>query len=131
MGQRILAADDELGLRMVYQRGLSTKGYEVTTTETGDEALALLRSGQPFDLLITDNRMPGTQGVDIGRIVKNEFPKMPVILVTADVDGKEMANEAGLHYMGKPVSLSELHDAVKKALNGSNGQQNPQPPMAL
>lgn len=131
MGQRILAADDELGLRMIYKRGLSAKGYEVTTTATGDEALALLRSGEPFDLLITDNSMPGTRGTDVGIIVKREFPQIPVILATADVDGSAIANEAGLHYIGKPVSLADLCNAVEKALNGANGKQQSQPPMPL
>ena len=81
MSSRILIVDDEQLVRDLLDKVLRRSGHEVVATTTADEALTLL-AGSRFDLLLTDVVMPGMDGFDLLRRVKNSHPEIRVIVLT-------------------------------------------------
>lgn len=79
---RILVVDDEPSLLLTLAANLELEGFDVATAEGGPQALALVRQ-QPFDLVLSDVRMPGMNGVELFREIRKLCPNQPVILITA------------------------------------------------
>ena len=115
---RILIVDDEPHVRKVISRSLTKLGYECAMADSGEEALDVL-SEREFDLLISDIMMPGMSGLDLLQVVRQQFPDMAVIMVTA-VDERATAIrslELGAYgYMIKPFDNNELVISVVNAL---------------
>jgi two-component system response regulator FlrC len=116
---RILVVDDEEGIRTFVAETLGLAGHEVSTADDGTAAFAMLdRHG--FDLVITDLRMPGKDGMDVVRKVKEDQPDVEVIVMTAHgtIDNAIAAMKAGaFEYLQKPVgSPAELRLVVTRAL---------------
>jgi len=116
---RVLVVDDEDGLRAFLAEALTTAGHDVTTAASGDEALRRL-AGQAFELVITDLRMPGTDGMAVVRRVRAEQPETEVIVLTAHgtVETAVEAMKLGaFDYLQKPLgSPAELRLVVARAL---------------
>src|SRR5262245_52565869 len=79
-GKRILIADDEKDLREILADELRYCGCEVAEAENGKTAYALLES-QPFDLIISDIRMPGGDGIELLKAVRKRDPKLPPLVL--------------------------------------------------
>jgi CheY-like chemotaxis protein len=80
----VLIAEDEFIIRLTIAEFLREEGYEVIEAANADEALDILRSGIPIDLLFSDVRMPGSMdGCELAQRVRAEFPSTPVILTSA------------------------------------------------
>ncbi|WP_426752573.1 sigma-54-dependent transcriptional regulator [Myxococcus sp. Y35] len=116
---RILVADDEEGVRSFLAEALEFEGHTVTTAADGDEA-ARLMARQGVDLLLTDLRMPGMDGLSLLRKVREEQPDVEVVVLTAvgTVESAVAAMKAGaFDYLLKPVgSPAELRLTVARAL---------------
>jgi class 3 adenylate cyclase len=117
---RLLVADDNPLNVDILRTRLAAQGYEVLTAGDGETALALARERQP-DLLLLDVMMPGLDGLEVCRRVKTDptLPFMPVILVTAKADSRDVV--AGLdagadEYLTKPVDQGALVARVKSML---------------
>ncbi|MEE8577831.1 MAG: response regulator, partial [candidate division Zixibacteria bacterium] len=82
MKAKILLADDDAGLRRVIQYKLQQGGHDVVAVADGQSALGLVRS-QDFDVLITDLKMPGLNGIELLEKVRALRPTLEVILITA------------------------------------------------
>jgi len=118
IGKRVLVVDDEENLRRVTQLKLQQAGYEATTASDGARALELL-ARHPQDLIITDLKMPGMSGLDLLRSVKEEYPEVIVIVVTAfgTIESAVEAMRLGAHdYIIKPVNADALKLVVSRAL---------------
>jgi two-component system response regulator FlrC len=119
MSTRILAVDDREGIRLFVAAALSASGHEVETARDGDEALQQLKK-KPFDLLITDLKMPKMDGMALLRAVRGDFPALPVIVLTAfgSIDSAVEAMKLGaFDYLTKPLdSPDQLRDTVRRAL---------------
>ena len=76
MGSRVLVVDDEAGLREILRVMLSRAGYEVVSVDGQTQAIAQLRSGDPFDVVITDLSMPDGSGLDLVSTVRARRPTM-------------------------------------------------------
>jgi phosphate regulon transcriptional regulator PhoB len=121
--QKILAVDDEQDIIELLSYNLSRDGFEVTTATDGEEALKKVRA-KSFDLVILDLMMPGIQGMELCRILKND-PKtkdLPIIMLTAKTD--EVDRILGLEigaddYLTKPFSPRELIARIKAVLRRS------------
>ena len=85
---RLLLVDDEISIREVTAAILSQEGYEILTAADGLQALELLRRFHP-DVLVTDLRMPGMSGMELVKIVRKQFPRLPVIIVSGDFNGDQ------------------------------------------
>ncbi len=122
---RILAVDDDLGIRTLLQDFLTQDGYAITCLPSAVEALSLLRTkvsephGVPFDLVISDIRMAQMDGMQLLSALREEMPDLPVILITghASIDAAIEATRRGaFHYLVKPFRLSEVSVHVERAL---------------
>jgi CheY-like chemotaxis protein len=86
---RLLVVDDEPDIREVTSAMLAEEGYEVLTAGDGQEALEVLPRFCP-DLVITDLRMPRLSGFELLAIIRERFPRLPVIAVSGEFSGDEM-----------------------------------------
>ena len=118
--KNILVVDDEPLLVIINKKRLISNGYRVTGVSDSREALATFRD-QPeaFDLLITDQSMPGLTGADLAKAVLDIKPSMAIILCTghSDTISEDKALSMGIKkYVYKPLLGDELIDAVQEAL---------------
>lgn len=116
-GGRVLLADDEPTLLRAYGRLLREAGYLVEAASDGTTAARLLAQSD-FDVIVTDISMPGMDGVELLRRVRERDLDVPVVLMTGspDVDTAVRAIEYGaLRYLVKPVSTDELVTTVDRA----------------
>ncbi len=114
----VLLIDDEAialsNLTHVFER----EGYAVTACKDGESGLAAMQTTE-FDLVLTDLRMPGIDGMDVLRHVRETMPDVPVIVITghATLDSAVDAMKAGAyHYISKPFRLDEAREVVRSAL---------------
>jgi len=116
--ERILIVDDEEGLRRLLVRVLAKSGHEALAVASGAEALRQV-AAEPFDLVITDIKMPEMDGLELLRQLKAFDPALPVIVMTAygTVESAVEALRAGAYdYLAKPFEIDELKLTVAKAL---------------
>lgn len=116
----ILVADDEQNVRTTLFEVLTRLGHAVDLAENGAEALEKFKA-HPFDLVITDIRMPRMDGMEVLRRIKKTSPQTPVLIVTAygTVDNAvEAMREGAFDYIVKPFSLNLIEETVARALNG-------------
>lgn len=116
----ILVAEDEPHILLLIQRKLESAGYSVVTTMNGDEALELALRDKP-DLILLDIMLPGREGLEICREVKQHYGSdaPPVILISAL--GQQIDVEAGIaagadDYIIKPFSPRVLLERIQSAL---------------
>jgi two-component system response regulator HydG len=115
---RILVVDDEQELRVSMVKVLRRAGYEVDAAEDGASALALLRRA-PYRLLVTDFRLPDTDGLELMRQTRAALPDCEVLVITAYGNiplAVEAMREGAWDFLAKPFKKAELEHAVLKAL---------------
>ncbi len=112
--------DDEPALTELMRELLQGRGLEVTVCNDSREALALLLAEKRrFDLLITDQTMPGLLGTELVRHAKGRLPRLKTILCTGHSEQVDAASAAGKgidHYFLKPVEPERLWRAVEQSL---------------
>ncbi len=119
---RALFVDDEVEFLELMHKRLTRRGMEVITAPDGQTALNLLdqamQEGQTFEIVVMDVRMPGMDGLETLRHMKEKAPKVPVILLTGHacmgvaVQGLDLG---AYDYMLKPVAISELIIKMEEA----------------
>lgn len=115
----ILVVDDEEGARELFYTILSGEGYTVTLANDGSSALEQLRTG-PFDLVITDIKMPNMDGLQLLQEMRRTGSKTDVIMVTAygEVETYLKAMSLGAaEYINKPIRIKELKRIVHKVVS--------------
>jgi DNA-binding NtrC family response regulator len=115
---RILIVEDDEGLRQVIHIQLEREGYEIASTPSAEEALAILEKS-PHHLVITDLGLPGISGIDLLKRVRVEYPEAAIILMTAfgTVQTAIEAMKAGAYdYITKPIHPFELKALVKRSI---------------
>ncbi len=113
----LLIVDDELHVRESLSHWFIEDGYEVSTASSGKEALALL-GRQHFDVVITDIRMPGMDGLELQKRIHEVDPEVAIILVTAYASvstAVQALKEGAYDYLVKPFDPEELSRVVEKA----------------
>jgi two-component system response regulator PilR (NtrC family) len=116
-GISILVADDEQLLRDLLVKILSKEGYQVETAVDGEEALEKLRQNR-YSLLISDIKMPRLNGFELLKQVKQTYPEMGVIMMTAYGDSFSVKDSLLLgadEYITKPFKSFEIHLIVERA----------------
>jgi response regulator RpfG family c-di-GMP phosphodiesterase len=115
---RILIVDDEQAIRRLLSDGLGLEGFECSDTSGATEALELLAT-QPFDIVISDLRMPGTSGLELLEAVREKHPQVAFLMATGvnDVRVGIQAMKAGADdYLVKPFQLDEVFTALDRAI---------------
>ncbi len=115
---KILWADDEIDLLKPHILFLREKGYDVTTTNSGSEALDLIEDNH-FDIIFLDENMPGLTGVETLERIKGKYPGLPVVMITKSEEEAIMNEAIGSNisdYLIKPVNPNQILLALKKNL---------------
>ncbi|HET8622959.1 MAG TPA: response regulator [Gemmatimonadales bacterium] len=115
---RVLVAEDDPLVRAMLERSLVELGYLVCTARHGQEALDLaLGSSEPFDLVITDVRMPRMSGPELGRRLEQRWPGIPVLYVSGyDVEPSADTTHRRHSFLKKPFDPDELALRVARLL---------------
>jgi DNA-binding NtrC family response regulator len=114
----ILIVDDEPIVRESIRDWLRDAGYQVTTAETGEEALKMMET-QDFSILVLDVRLPGKTGIQILKEIKTLKPQIKSIIITA-YPSAELAVEAmklgAIDYLIKPIAPEDLEKLIRETL---------------
>ena len=127
---RIWIAEDDASLRWVMDKALSRASLNVRSFESGVDLLAALKKTKP-DIIISDIRMPGIDGLELLEQIHHNNPLIPVIITTAhsDLDSAVAAYQGGaFEYLPKPFDLDELVDVSMRAASFAAEQRTLQPP---
>src|ERR1700691_3419665 len=119
MPDRILVVDDEEPIREIVASMLGTAGYACKQAASGLEALAILTSGEEFELMLSDLMMADLDGIGLLERTKEKYPDMPVVMVTAvhDISVALAAIRNGAYdYLLKPFEREQLLATVSRAL---------------
>jgi two-component system cell cycle sensor histidine kinase/response regulator CckA len=117
----VLVVDDEPSVRTFVDRVLRAAGYTTLTATNGPEALALSERGTRFDLLLTDVRMPGMEGDELARRLRERDPTLKVLYLTGysdDLFKRRHALWADEAFLDKPCSREAVEQAVSLLLYG-------------
>jgi putative nucleotidyltransferase with HDIG domain len=117
--ERILVVDDEEAIREIVCSMLSAAHFQCTQASSGRNALALLDSGQVFELMLSDLMMADLDGMGLLERTKEKYPEMPVVMVTAvhDISAALKAIRDGAYdYLLKPFEREQLLATVHRAL---------------
>lgn len=105
----LIVEDDDVQRRQM-SRLLKAEGYEVSQASTGDEAIQKLGE-KKFDLVLTDRRMPGVDGVSLLNHIRTNHPRIPVAIVTAYPEDLEELKPDAL--LVKPFGSEQLTELVR------------------
>lgn len=117
----IWVIDDDQSMRWVLEKTLTNNGYRVNAFESGSVALASFKRTDPEarpSLIITDVRMPGINGFELLKQIKNISPQTPIIVMTAytDLDTTVQAfHEGAFEYLPKPFDIDDALELVERA----------------
>ena len=118
---KILWADDEIELLKPHIIYLESKGYNLTSAKSGDEALEIL-DVNTFDLIFLDENMPGLNGLETLTIIKEKYANVPVIMITKSEEESIMEEAIGSKisdYLIKPVNPNQILLAIKKNIDSN------------
>ncbi|WP_111415478.1 nitrogen regulation protein NR(I) [Billgrantia lactosivorans] len=124
---RVAVVDDDRAIRWVLERALAQPDLEVECIERADVALSRLLDDPP-DVLVTDIRMPGIDGLDLMSRVREVHPDLPVIVMTAhsDLDSAVASYQGGaFEYLPKPFDVDEALALVRRAVAHARERKRP------
>ena len=118
--KQLLVVDDDKAVQTLLARALSLNGYDVALANNGLEALTLFH-GNCFDLVLTDLHMPIMDGGRFSRLVKEQSPNTPVIMMTGEADSNRFWEKLNMNCVDaiipKPFRLKEIDTTVQRLLN--------------
>lgn len=112
----ILVVDDDALIALSTVDMLEDLGHTVIEANSAKEALDIINTGRPIDLLITDHVMPGMTGLQLAEIVRNKHPKLPILLATGYAEMPEGAS-LQLPRLSKPYQQAQLDEHVTRLLS--------------
>lgn len=121
---RVLVVDDDAGFREITYLTLADQGYDVHTARNGPEALAATRT-QSYDLILLDLQMPGMDGKEVLRVLREESPLSDVMMVTGYRDvgiAVELIKLGAREYITKPFEPTDFLQRVKSALRAREAE---------
>lgn len=119
--KKVLVVDDDPVVGRSFDRVLSERGYAVITAANGQEALDRM-AREDYDMVFTDIRMPGMDGIDVAAEIKARQPWMPVVIVTGygTADAQARAKQVGVTaFLHKPLSSDAIEASAREALQAA------------
>jgi CheY-like chemotaxis protein len=116
--RKVLVVDDDPVVTKSFDRVLSTKGYAVVTARNGEEALSKI-AAEDYDVVYTDIRMPGMDGIEVAERIKGRTPWLPVVIVTGygTAENEARAKAAGVSaVLHKPLSPAMIEGSAREVL---------------
>ncbi len=123
--ETVWIVDDDRSIRWVLEKALQQEGMTTQSFDSADSVLAKLARQQP-DVIISDIRMPGVSGLDLLAQIRDLYPRLPVIIMTAhsDLDSAVASYQGGaFEYLPKPFDVDEAVSLVKRANQHAQEQQ--------
>jgi CheY-like chemotaxis protein len=118
--RRVVVADDEPEIRSLMTRCLADAHFDVVEANDGQQALEMIEQApHPFDLLVTDMKMPGMDGLSLARSVAQRFPALPVLFVSgylAESESVHRSEGTRWDFLAKPFLPKALLDKVESLL---------------
>ncbi|MCR4510924.1 nitrogen regulation protein NR(I) [Pseudomonas sp. GLN_6] len=124
--ETVWIVDDDRSIRWVLEKALQQEGMTTQSFDSADGVLARLSRQQP-DVIISDIRMPGASGLDLLARIRELYPRLPVIIMTAhsDLDSAVASYQGGaFEYLPKPFDVDEAVSLVKRANQHAQEQQS-------
>jgi two-component system response regulator PilR (NtrC family) len=121
---QILVVDDERSMRDFLKILLTKEGHQVATAQNGETGLEFLQNNN-CDLVITDIRMPGMNGLELLEAIKEEQPDLPVIMITAFAspnDAVQAMKFGAFDYISKPFNVDEIKSVIQSAIKKRSGE---------
>jgi DNA-binding response OmpR family regulator len=114
--KRIMVIDDEENIRFLYKEELEDEGFTVELAKNGDEALEKLPDFKP-DLITLDIKMPGMNGIEVLKRIREQDRKLPIVLCSAYGEYKQdFTTWASDAYVVKCADLTELKTTIRRLL---------------
>lgn len=114
---RVLVAEDEFLIRMLVSDHLREAGFTVVEAFNGDEAIVILETGAPFDLVFTDVRMPGAaDGMALLSFMTRTRPGVPVVMTSGHLEPALAYAEGARRFLAKPSDPEVIEAAIRAAL---------------
>jgi len=128
MGEKVKVwvVDDDSSIRWVLETALKREGHHVTSFDNAEGIMNLMHKEMP-DVLLTDIRMPGKSGIELLADIQDQFPSLPVIVMTAhsDMDSAVSAYDGGaFEYLPKPFDVDEMVNQVERAYEHNKKKAN-------
>ena len=121
----IWIVDDDKSIRWVLEKSLTKAGFECASFNSGDDMLKHLQDSQP-DAIVSDIRMPGTDGLNTLEIVHRQFPDLPVIIMTAHSDLSRAVQSykiGAFEYLAKPFDVNEAVAVTERAVKTNHNHK--------
>lgn len=118
----VFYVEDEPFLGKVVKESLEFRGFEVMLFTEGTKALELLKTSTP-DICILDVMLPGMDGFALGKLIREQFPRLPIIFLTAKSQTEDLVKgfeSGGTDYIKKPFSVEELNVRIQNQLRLNN-----------
>ncbi|MFR0674127.1 nitrogen regulation protein NR(I) [Enterobacterales bacterium AW_CKDN230030176-1A_HGKHYDSX7] len=131
--ETVWIVDDDRSIRWVLEKALQQEGMNTQSFDSADGVMGRLARQQP-DVIISDIRMPGASGLDLLAQIREQHPRLPVIIMTAhsDLDSAVASYQGGaFEYLPKPFDIDEAVALVKRANQHAQEQQGLSAPAAL
>jgi two-component system, cell cycle response regulator CpdR len=117
---KLLIVEDDESVRTLAARALERAGHVIDIAADGAQGLALIRAARGgYDLVVSDIRMPGMDGIQMAKAAASLFPAMKILLMTGYADQRERAEELNgviVDVVQKPFTLAEIRARVERAL---------------
>jgi two-component system nitrogen regulation response regulator GlnG len=117
----VWVVDDDKSIRWVFEKALTREGIPYKTFALAQDAIDALAAGAP-QVLVSDIRMPGTSGLDLLQNIKQRYPTLPVIIMTAysDLESAVAAFQGGaFEYLPKPFDVDQAVELIRRAIDES------------
>lgn len=113
-GETVLVVEDDANVRQITVSTLESLGFIVREAGSGDEAADMLKSGSDVQIVLSDIKMPGMTGIELARLVREQWPSINVLLTSGYVEGEERMDE--FEFIHKPFRASDLASKLQSML---------------
>src|ERR1700759_1804866 len=130
--KKILIIDDEVNVALLLSKFLTRNGFDVSTASSGTSGLEYLRN-EEYDLVLCDFRLEDTDGREMRKTIKTQYPKTGVIIITGYSDIKmavELIKMGAYDYITKPLYPDEILNTINKAFETHHALVDDQEPAA-